>query len=171
VRSRALAWPLDERALDYEGIFEVLTVAPGLLATGALAGAAGVGIHRLRRPALRLRAGAVEAQAGGEPPTTAKDVEGMPFRGLTAAVAEREGWGDDEAAEPPAAYRWDPVLMAARIALWLPGLAVHLRVMDRFWVPTSPVIRATRSPDGSEHTLVGAKPCYPLVPAGGRGGP
>jgi hypothetical protein len=55
VRARALAWPFDEKALDYEGFFEVSTSASSALAAAGPMGAAGVGIRRLRRPVVRLR--------------------------------------------------------------------------------------------------------------------
>jgi hypothetical protein len=133
VRARALAWPFDEKALDYEGTFEVSTSASSALAAAGLMGAAGVGIRRLRRPVVRLRAPAREDQAGGELPTTAKEAEGMPFRKLAAAVAELEGWADDVAAEPPTPHRWDPLLMALGGARWLPvaGLLAFA------WLPES----------------------------------
>lgn len=133
VRVRALAWPFDESALDYEGVFEFFTLAPGALAAAGLMGAAGLGVRRLRRPAVRLRARAREEQAGEELPTTAKDAKGMPFRTLAAAVAEREGWGDDVVVEPPAPHRWDPMLMALGSARWLP-VVVLLGVA---WLPES----------------------------------
>lgn len=132
VRARALAWPLDESALDYAGTYEFLTVAPGALAAAGLAGAAGVGIRRLRRPVVRLRAAARE-RAGEEPPTTTMDAQGVPFRRLAAAVGELEGWGDDVAAEPPAPRWWGPMIMALGSARWLPA-AVLLGVA---WVPES----------------------------------
>jgi hypothetical protein len=133
VRARALAWPLDESALDYEGVFEVLTVAPGALAAAGFMGAAGLGVRRLRRPAVRLHARSRQDQAGIEPPVTAKEAEGMPFRTLAEAVAEREGWGDDPAAEPPTPRRRDPILMAMGSARWLPVLGL----LGVAWLPES----------------------------------
>jgi hypothetical protein len=133
VRARALAWPLDQSALDYEGVFEILTVAPGVLAVAGLIGAAGLGVRRLRRPAIRLRAYTRAGDAAEAPPTTAKDAEVMTFRTLAAAVAEREGWADDVAAEPPAPRWLDPVMMALGSARWLP-VAVLLGVA---WLPES----------------------------------
>jgi hypothetical protein len=133
VRVRALAWPLDEKALDYEGVFEGLTFASGALAAAGLMGATGLGVRRLRRPAVRLRAPAREDQAGEEFPTTAKEAEGMPFRELAAAVAELEGWADDVAAEPPTPHRWDPMLMALGGARWLPVAGL----LGVAWVPES----------------------------------
>lgn len=133
VRARALAWPFDESALDYEGVFEFFTSASGALAAGGLMGAAGLGVRRLRRPAVRLRAPARDEQAGEALPTTAKEAEGMPFRTLAAAVAEREGWGDDVAAEPPIPHRWDPILMALGSARWLPVAGL----LGVAWLPES----------------------------------
>ena len=133
VRARALAWPLDEKALDYEGVFELFTFASGTLAAAGLLGAAGLGVRRLRRPAVRLRAPAREDQAGAELPTTAKEAAGMPFRTLVAAVAELEGWADDVAAEPPTPHRWDPMLMAVGGARWLPVAGL----LGVAWLPES----------------------------------
>jgi hypothetical protein len=64
---------------------------------------------------------------------TATAAEGMPFRTLAAAVAEREGWADDVATEPPTPRRWDPMLMALGSARWLPA-AGQLGVA---WLPQS----------------------------------
>jgi len=133
VRVRALAWPLDQSALDYAGVFEFFTLAPGTVAAVGLMGAAGLGVRRLRRPAIRLRARAREEQAGEELPMTAKAAEGMPFRGLAAAVAEREGWADDVATEPPVLRWWGPALMALGSARWLPGAGL----LGLAWIPES----------------------------------
>jgi hypothetical protein len=133
VRARALAWPLDERALDYAGVFDFFTLAPGALALAGLIGAAGLGVRRLRRPAVRLSARARGEQAGEVVPKTTIEAEGMPFRALAAAVAEREGWGDDIAAGPPTPHRWDPILMALGRARWL-AVAGLLGVA---WLPES----------------------------------
>lgn len=133
VRVRALAWPFDASALDYEGVFEFFTLVPGTVAAAGLIGAAGLGVRRLRRPAIRLRAAAREGQAGGELPPTAEQTEGMPFRTLAAAVAAREGWSDDAAAEPPTPHGWDPILMALGGARWLPVAGL----LGVAWVPES----------------------------------
>lgn len=132
VRARALAWPLDESALDYAGIFEFFTLAPGAVAAGGLLGAAGLGIRRLRRPAVRLRA-AARGRADEEPPPTAKDAEGMPLRTLAAAVGELEGWGDDVAAEPATPGWWGPMIMALGSARWLPAVVL----LGVAWLPES----------------------------------
>jgi len=55
----------------------------------------------------------------------------MPFRELAAAVAEREGWADDEATEPPRPRRRDPALMALGSARWLPAAGL----LGVAWVP------------------------------------
>jgi hypothetical protein len=133
VRIRALAWPLDQSALDYAGVYEFFTLVPGALAAGGLMGAAGLGVRRLRRPAVRLRARPREGQAGEAMPTTVQQAEGMPFRMLAAAVAEREGWADDVAAEPPAPHWWDEVAMAVGSARWLPVAGL----LGIAWLPES----------------------------------
>ena len=133
VRIRALAWPFDESALDYEGVFEFLTLVPGAIGAVGLIGAEGLGVRRLRRPAIRLRAAAREGQAGGELPPTAEQAKGMPFRRLAAAVAEREGWSEDVAAEPPTPHWWDPVVMALGGARWLPVVGL----LGVAWLPES----------------------------------
>lgn len=133
VRARALTWPLDGSALDYEGVFEFFTSASGVLAAAGLMGAAGLGVRRLRRPAIRLRARVREVQAAAEPPSTTKEAQGMPFRALVAAVAEREGWADDVASEPPTPHWWDPMFMAAGSVRWLPVVGL----LGVAWLPES----------------------------------
>ncbi|HET7399966.1 MAG TPA: hypothetical protein VFJ94_15735, partial [Intrasporangium sp.] len=121
---RALAWPFDGSALDYEGVFAFFTLAPGLLAVGALATAGGVAARRTRRPAVRLHAPARQgsAEAALETPAEAapETAAVLSLPGLAAAVAEREGWSDDAPGAPPTPRWWRPLTMAAASTRWWP---------------------------------------------------
>ncbi len=131
VRVRALAWPFDESAMDYEGTFEgltSLTVGPAAL---ALLVGLGVAVRRTRRPAVHLRP---DLTSPSPPPLPVGDHVGaraLPLRELASAVSAREGWDRDVTLEPGHQPSWQPLLTAATSAQWWPVVVL----LGAAWLP------------------------------------
>lgn len=118
VRVRALAAPLEGRAMDHEGTYEGLTVSLGGLTAVLAAVSAVATVTRVRRPAIRLI-----AQPGPildlSPPDPLRVGSEDSFGVQLDALARVEGWADGVAPAPRQPW-YQPYLVSVGSARWWP---------------------------------------------------
>jgi hypothetical protein len=135
VRVRALAWPFDQSAMDYEGTYPMASLLLGGPALALAAAAAAVARGRMRRTAVRLvplAAPPVEHVLG--PRARVEVGPDAPLLELLGAVAAREGWADDVADLPPTQPWYARHLLALSAGTWWPavvlaGIALFVEVL------------------------------------------
>lgn len=126
VRVRALAWPFDESAMDYEGTYTMATLLLGGAVVVLASVGAGVGMSRTRRsptPLSPLEAPPVRhvvVPSGTDPVEVRRD---DPLPSLLEAVASREGW-EQGVSTPPEQPWYARYLMAIGAGTWWPGVVM-----------------------------------------------
>jgi hypothetical protein len=124
VTVRALSWPFDESAMDYEGTYPIVSALFGGPALALAFAAAAVARSRMRRTPVLLApiAAPLVAHVAGRPDRMTVVVEpDAPLSELLDAAAAREGWADDVAAVPPTQPRFARPLMALGAGTWWPA--------------------------------------------------